>query len=343
MNEMSHPPVVIVDGSAWDLSNLTSDKYDNNDQPQGGPECDTSTRSRRSDLSEDSLLAFASYPPIDDLPEVLDVDDIFQKLKANNLVKMGKVANSHLPSRSSASERSRKKEAAYRPRSSASSTSRRVPDSPLSTPSRESVSGRRERRERRARHHDRSRFDRTDPTLQGSRHMPSRQQSQSDILRQAMDNADRPGDEIAASEHADFDDESSSSTYEAGRQKAYQRQPLYKGNEYVLEEEEEEDGEEEERMLVEVTPGNYVPLRGSAEIWDAVLSDNTVECFCFGCTLQLVTVSNADMVMCVACHTISPVDGGLDGGGLGLGMKGEDATYERRRFEEASRKRGNFI
>jgi hypothetical protein len=346
MSEMSsHPPVVVVDGSAWNLSNLTSDKYDNRSEShhQVGPECDTSSR-RRTISEENSYMAFASYPAIDDIPEALDVDDIFQKLRENNLVILGKVkvANSHLPSRSRASFHDvRKQGAEYRPSSSRSSGSRGGPvtEPPVSTPSpRESTSN---LRERRARHHDRYRFDRTEAKLRVSVR-PERQISQSEILRQAMDAREsRPGDDIVSGQHQqDVGDVHSSSTYEAGRQQAYERQPIFWSSEDTQEEEVEE---EEERMLVEVTPGNYVPLRGSAEIWDAVLNDNAVECFCFGCSLQLVTVSDADMVMCVSCHTISPVDDGNAGGGLGLGMKSEDAAYERRRFEEARRKGGGFL
>lgn len=81
---------------------------------------------------------------------------------------------------------------------------------------------------------------------------------------------------------------------------------------------------EKDRVLVEVMPGEFVPLRGSAETWKAVRMGHTTQATCFGCMLPLVCINDADMVMCPGCRFVSPVDG-IGGGGLGLGMREEEA------------------
>jgi hypothetical protein len=58
---------------------------------------------------------------------------------------------------------------------------------------------------------------------------------------------------------------------------------------------------------------------------------------CFSCMSRLVCIDDADMVMCPDCHVISPVDGGLGGGGLGLGMKADDASRELERLRQSRR------
>ena len=409
-HQHQHPPpssvVVVVDGSQWDLSNLTTSNiesccsrqsqhhqndvvddergclyYWNDDDTHSQPSLNdassysmtSSSRSstsrgqlsqRRpsSDASEPMRFDASLYPCIDDIPEVLDVVDIFQKLKANNLIKMGRVANSHLSSRSTAEleEAKRRKDEqlsgvdrhgksrspmrgsppSYS--SELSSSTRQEQTSPqhhavTSSTSSASVGSnthRRERRRERLRAVDRQRYDQHVYHSSSSHSASSYSSSSSPTGPQQR-------------EHSPSDILSPQSQYEKGRQQAYQRQPLYRVVGEIEEEDEEEVVEElsadegyddeEDRMLVEVTPGNYVPLRGSAEIWDAVLNDNAVECMCYGCTLQLVTVQDADMIMCVACHTVSPCEGGGSGGGLGLGMKKDDAIYERSRFEETRR------
>lgn len=103
------------------------------------------------------------------------------------------------------------------------------------------------------------------------------------------------------------------------------------------EQQEEEDyysDDDEERKMVEVTPGNFVPLRGSAETWEAIRNMRIQKCVCYICTSRLVCVEDADMVMCPGCRAISPIEGGR-GGGLGLGMKEEDASIELQRLKNA--------
>lgn len=84
--------------------------------------------------------------------------------------------------------------------------------------------------------------------------------------------------------------------------------------------------DEEEDNLVEVAPGTFVQLRGSMETWRAIQEGRTTRATCFVCSLSLVCIQNADMVMCPICRDISPVDQSpSSGGGLGLGMTEEEA------------------
>ena len=79
-----------------------------------------------------------------------------------------------------------------------------------------------------------------------------------------------------------------------------------------------------EPVTIEITPGNFVPIRGTDELMDAVMTGRTVSCTCFECSLSLVTIEDADIVICFGCRAISPVELGNTGGGLGLGMRQVD-------------------
>lgn len=91
---------------------------------------------------------------------------------------------------------------------------------------------------------------------------------------------------------------------------------------------ESDDNEKAERQMVEVTPGNFVPLRGSAETLEAVHLGRIQHTTCFVCKLSLVCVEDAEMVICPTCKTISPLEGGASGRGLGLGLKEALANSE---------------
>jgi hypothetical protein len=81
--------------------------------------------------------------------------------------------------------------------------------------------------------------------------------------------------------------------------------------------------------LVEVTPGTYVKLRGSEETWRAIRTGRTIRTACLSCAVMLLCIVDADMVMCPACRSISPVErDGFGGGGLGLGMAEAEARIE---------------
>jgi hypothetical protein len=95
-----------------------------------------------------------------------------------------------------------------------------------------------------------------------------------------------------------------------------------------------------EDRLVEVTPGMFVKLRGSVETWNAIQTGRTIRSACLSCTVILLCVVDADMVMCPSCRSISPVErGGFGGGGLGLGMSEDEAIFELDRLASQWRQR----
>jgi hypothetical protein len=90
--------------------------------------------------------------------------------------------------------------------------------------------------------------------------------------------------------------------------------------------------------LVEVTPGTYVKLRGSVETWHAIQTGRTTRTACLSCTVMLLCIQDADMIMCPACRSISPVDrDNFGGGGLGLGMAETEARMELDRLASMRR------
>ena len=82
------------------------------------------------------------------------------------------------------------------------------------------------------------------------------------------------------------------------------------------------------RTMVEIVPGEFVPLRGSGETWEAIQTGNVTRSTCTCCSLELMCIADADLVMCPGCRVISPVERGPGGGGLGLGMSVRDAQRE---------------
>jgi hypothetical protein len=76
---------------------------------------------------------------------------------------------------------------------------------------------------------------------------------------------------------------------------------------------------------LEVAPGQYMLLRGSAETVEAVESGKASMVSCFACEAALWCVPDADLVLCPDCRIVSPlaskqsIQPGV--GGVGLGMK----------------------
>jgi hypothetical protein len=92
----------------------------------------------------------------------------------------------------------------------------------------------------------------------------------------------------------------------------------------------QEDDEEEERyqaLEVEVAPGEYMQLRGSAETLKAVESGKACIVTCLVCEANLWCVSDADLVLCPDCRIFSPLSSQQTSqpwsrrGGVGLGAK----------------------
>jgi len=97
---------------------------------------------------------------------------------------------------------------------------------------------------------------------------------------------------------------------------------------------------------LEVTPGVYLPLYGSAETIAAMELDRLALCSCFACNETLYCVDSAAYVLCPLCRVVSPSDMLGDGGGLatnesssaavGLGVLSQEYQewqYEQQRKE----------
>lgn len=78
---------------------------------------------------------------------------------------------------------------------------------------------------------------------------------------------------------------------------------------------------------IEVTPGQFMKLRGSEETWRAVCNDFYMPGECQVCNNTIFCIQDADYVLCPTCRVVSPMDQergsrNSDGGvGLGFTMK----------------------
>lgn len=80
-----------------------------------------------------------------------------------------------------------------------------------------------------------------------------------------------------------------------------------------------------ERKTVEVTPGQFVPLRGSEETLVALDHGQVTNVTCIFCDVNLVVHAAASMIICPDCEMIAPlgVDNKDGEASLGLGLKRE--------------------
>uniref|UniRef100_A0A7S4VHB8 Uncharacterized protein n=1 Tax=Ditylum brightwellii TaxID=49249 RepID=A0A7S4VHB8_9STRA len=63
-----------------------------------------------------------------------------------------------------------------------------------------------------------------------------------------------------------------------------------------------------ERPQIEISPGQYMPLRGSEETWYAIQSGECSSACCTVCNLKLLCISDADLVLCPDCRVLSPLN-----------------------------------
>ena len=82
---------------------------------------------------------------------------------------------------------------------------------------------------------------------------------------------------------------------------------------------------------IEVSPGEFLRLRGADETWRAVQVDFYMPCECVCCLLTLFCIQDARFVLCPDCRVIGPMEGAADAcegssgdGGVGLGFKLKD-------------------
>ena len=65
-----------------------------------------------------------------------------------------------------------------------------------------------------------------------------------------------------------------------------------------------------DRAQVEISPGEYMPLRGSAETMSAIQSGHVTTVSCLACHTRLKCVADADLVICPDCRILSPLPEG---------------------------------
>ena len=71
---------------------------------------------------------------------------------------------------------------------------------------------------------------------------------------------------------------------------------------------------------VEVSPGEFLRLRGSDETWKAFLNDFYMPCVCVSCETMIFCIQDACCVVCPNCREISPLEEIGPDGGVGLGF-----------------------
>jgi hypothetical protein len=78
---------------------------------------------------------------------------------------------------------------------------------------------------------------------------------------------------------------------------------------------------------IEVSPGEFLQLRGAKETWKAIKDDFYMPCACIYCDLTLLCIQDAEFVLCPSCHVVTPLEGvTFDGrdGGVGMGFTIEE-------------------
>ncbi|CAB9498753.1 expressed unknown protein [Seminavis robusta] len=58
---------------------------------------------------------------------------------------------------------------------------------------------------------------------------------------------------------------------------------------------------------IEVSPGVFLPFRGSDETWRAIRDGKHCCVVCFDCSLELVAARDCAHVVCPECHTVNPL------------------------------------
>lgn len=82
----------------------------------------------------------------------------------------------------------------------------------------------------------------------------------------------------------------------------------------------------EQRILeLEIQPGVFVPLRGTAETVDAMNHNFILHTTCFACTAKVLCIADSEYVLCPVCKVVSPIEHNIGSGtGVGLGLKEDD-------------------
>ena len=88
-----------------------------------------------------------------------------------------------------------------------------------------------------------------------------------------------------------------------------------------------------EPIMLEVGPGDFLPLRGSKETWQCIQDGSVTVTMCVACNIELHCIDDAKLVVCPDCCMLSPVDqtdssihSAVQRHGVGVGIKSEDVV-----------------
>lgn len=75
---------------------------------------------------------------------------------------------------------------------------------------------------------------------------------------------------------------------------------------------------------IEIAPGVHARLRGARETWASIEQDSYIPTQCFCCQTEICCIMDANYVLCPACKVVSPLENGVEDGGVGLGFTFDD-------------------
>jgi hypothetical protein len=64
----------------------------------------------------------------------------------------------------------------------------------------------------------------------------------------------------------------------------------------------------EEQLVIEISPGVTMPLRGATETWQAIQGGHVTVTTCSACQMELHCVDTAELVICPDCWVITSID-----------------------------------
>lgn len=82
------------------------------------------------------------------------------------------------------------------------------------------------------------------------------------------------------------------------------------------------------RKMVEICPGTWTHLRGTAETRECISRDFYIPTSCSSCSSEMFCIQDVEYVLCPSCRVVNPMEEGIYTsyceGGLGLGFTLED-------------------
>jgi len=91
------------------------------------------------------------------------------------------------------------------------------------------------------------------------------------------------------------------------------------------------------KKTIEISPGEYLRLRGADETWKAIQHDFYMPSKCSCCCTTIFCIQDANFILCPECRVVSPMPGvyyeGSNDGGVGLGFTMEELAQWQKDIE----------